>query len=68
MSGAAQAARQKSAPPAAVKDFNEKMVRFHTSKEATEMTLFLTECQPENAPEPAPPPKKPAAGSASFSP
>ncbi|MYG26334.1 MAG: cell filamentation protein Fic, partial [Boseongicola sp. SB0677_bin_26] len=39
-----------SIPAARLQDFNEKMVRFHTDKDATEMMRFLIECQPKNAP------------------
>lgn len=36
-----------SVPAARVKDFNEKMVRFYLSRDATEMMAFLWECHPE---------------------
>jgi len=36
-----------SVPAAAVKKFNEKMIRFYLSKEATEMMEFLMACHPE---------------------
>lgn len=48
-----------SVPAARLQDFNEKMVRFYTGKDATEMMHFLIECQPKNAPKPAP---KPSSG------
>ena len=37
-----------------LQDFNEKMVRFYTAKDATEMMGFLIECQPKDAPTPKP--------------
>ena len=43
-----------SVPAARLQDFNEKMVRFYTDKDATEMMHFLIECQPKNAPSPKP--------------
>ena len=43
-----------SVPAALVQDFNEKMVRFYTDKDATEMMGFLVECQPKDAPDPKP--------------
>lgn len=43
-----------SVPAARLQDFNEKMVRFYTDKDATEMMHFLIECQPKNAPTPKP--------------
>lgn len=43
-----------SVPAARLQDFNEKMVRFYTEKDATEMMHFLIECQPKNAPTPKP--------------
>ena len=42
-----------SIPAARLQDFNEKMVRFYTDKDATEMMHFLIECQPKNAPSPS---------------
>ncbi|MYH59300.1 MAG: cell filamentation protein Fic [Boseongicola sp. SB0675_bin_26] len=39
-----------SIPAARLQDFNEKMVRFCTGKDATEMMRFLIECQPKSAP------------------
>jgi len=36
-----------SVPAAKVQAFNEKMVRFYLSKDATEMMAFLIECHPE---------------------
>lgn len=45
-----------SVPAARLQDFNEKMVRFYTEKDATEMMHFLIECQPKNAPMPKPTP------------
>ena len=45
-----------SVPAARLQDFNEKMVRFYTDKEATEMMGFLIECQPKDAPKPKPAP------------
>ena len=41
-----------SVPASRSQDFNEKMVRFYTDKDATEMMAFLIECQLKNAPEP----------------
>jgi len=43
-----------SVPAARLQDFNEKMVRFYTDKDATEMMHFLIECQSKNAPKPKP--------------
>ncbi|MCY4007534.1 MAG: hypothetical protein OXE84_12040 [Rhodobacteraceae bacterium] len=43
-----------SVPAARATEFNEKMVRFYTSKDATEMIRFLIDCQPKNAPTPKP--------------
>lgn len=37
-----------SIPAAKAKDFNEKMVRFYLSKDATEMISFLVGCHPES--------------------
>ena len=34
-----------SVPAAKARDFNEKMVRFYITKDATEMISFLVECQ-----------------------
>lgn len=51
-----------SVPAARFQDFNEKMVRFYTEKDATEMMHFLIECQPKNAPTPKPIPS-PSSGS-----
>ena len=45
-----------SVPASRLQDFNEKMVRFYTDKEATEMMGFLIECQPKDAPKPKPAP------------
>ena len=39
-----------SIPAARLQDFNEKMVRFYTDKDATEMMRLLIECQPKSAP------------------
>lgn len=39
-----------SVPASRLQDFNEKMVRFYTDKDATEMMHFLIECQPMNTP------------------
>lgn len=36
-----------SVPAQRAGDFNEKMVRFYTSRDATEMMAFLVECHPE---------------------
>jgi hypothetical protein len=36
-----------SVPAAKAQEFNEKMVRFHLSKDATEMMGFLTGCHPD---------------------
>lgn len=36
-----------SVPAARAQEFNEKMVRFYLSKEATEMMLFLASCHPD---------------------
>ena len=36
-----------SIPAAKAQDFNEKMVRFYTTKDATEMMAFLVACHPE---------------------
>jgi hypothetical protein len=36
-----------SVPAAAVKKFNEKMIRFYLSKEATEMMELLMACHPD---------------------
>mgnify|MGYP001500263038 CR=1 FL=1 len=36
-----------SVPAARVQEFNEKMVRFYLSKEATEMMAFLVSCHPD---------------------
>lgn len=36
-----------SVPAARVQEFNEKMVRFYLSKDATEMIVFLAGCHPE---------------------
>lgn len=36
-----------SIPAAKAQEFNEKMVRFYLSKEATEMMMFLSECHPD---------------------
>ena len=41
-----------SVPAARVQDFNEKMVRFYTEKDATEMLDFLIDCQPKDSPAP----------------
>lgn len=41
-----------SVPAARRQEFNEKMVRFFTEKDATEMMGFLIDCQPKNAPKP----------------
>lgn len=41
-----------SVPAVRLQDFNEKMVRFYTGKDGTEMMLFLADCQPKNAPKP----------------
>lgn len=40
-----------SVPASRAQEFNEKMVRFYTDKEATEMMHFLFECQPKDAPQ-----------------
>lgn len=45
-----------SVPAKRAQEFNEKMVRFYTSKDATEMMRFLIDCQPKNAPTPKPKP------------
>ncbi|MCL2162418.1 MAG: cell filamentation protein Fic, partial [Betaproteobacteria bacterium] len=34
-------------PAAKAQDFNEKMVRFYLSKDATEMMAFLVGCHPD---------------------
>ncbi|KAA1195160.1 Fic family protein [Photorhabdus heterorhabditis] len=36
-----------SVPAAKLHEFNEKMVRFYLSKDATEMMMFLVDCHPE---------------------
>jgi hypothetical protein len=36
-----------SVPAARAKAFNEKMVRFYLTKDATEMMTFLADCHPE---------------------
>ena len=36
-----------SVPAAKVQEFNEKMVRFYLSKDATEMMTFLAGCHPD---------------------
>lgn len=36
-----------SIPAAGAQDFNEKMVRFYRSKDATEMMAFLVRCHPD---------------------
>jgi hypothetical protein len=36
-----------SVPAAKAQEFNEKMVRFYLSKEATEMVAFLVCCHPQ---------------------
>jgi hypothetical protein len=36
-----------SVPAAKAQEFNEKMVRFHLSKDATEMMSFLAGCHPD---------------------
>jgi len=36
-----------SVPAAKAHEFNEKMVRFYLSKDATEMMAFLVDCHPE---------------------
>lgn len=36
-----------SVPAAKAQEFNEKMVRFYLTKDATEMMLFLVDCHPE---------------------
>jgi hypothetical protein len=46
-----------SVPAAKTQEFNEKMVRFYLSKNATEMMAFLAECHP-NADVIMPPPEK----------
>lgn len=38
-----------SVPAARIQEFNEKMVRFYLSKDATEMMAFLASCHPELA-------------------
>ena len=38
-----------SVPAARAQEFNEKMVRFYLSKEATEMIAFLVDCHPDAA-------------------
>jgi len=38
-----------SVPAARAQEFNEKMVRFYLSKDATEMMAFLAECHPDAA-------------------
>lgn len=38
-----------SVPAARAQEFNEKMVRFYLTKEATEMMAFLVDCHPEAA-------------------
>ena len=43
-----------SVPAARSQDFNEKMVRFYTDRDATEMMDFLIEIQPNDAPKPKP--------------
>ena len=45
-----------SVPAKRAQEFNEKMVRFYTKKDATEMMHFLIDCQPKNAPTPKPRP------------
>ena len=39
-----------SVPAARAQEFNEKMVRFYQSKDATEMMAFLVSCHPDSAP------------------
>lgn len=43
-----------SVPAKRAQEFNEKMVRFYTDKDGTEMMHFLFECQPKNASIPKP--------------
>ena len=43
-----------SVPAVRAQEFNEKMVRFYTSKDATEMMGFLIDCEPKDAPKPKP--------------
>lgn len=43
-----------SVPAAKEQEFNEKMVRFYLSKDATEMMLFLASCHPDAATNPNP--------------
>ena len=38
-----------SGPAARAQEFNEKMVRFYVTKDATEMISFLSNCHPEAA-------------------
>ena len=45
-----------SVPAKRAQEFNEKMVRLYTKKDATEMMHFLIDCQPKNAPTPKPRP------------
>lgn len=41
-----------SVPAARAQEFNEKMIRFYVTREATEMLAFLTCCHPESGPQP----------------
>lgn len=43
-----------SVPAASAQQFNEKMVRFYLTRDATEMMAFLAECHPDAVPAPAP--------------
>ncbi len=43
-----------SVPAVRAQEFNEKMVRFYTSKDATEMMGFLIDCEPKDAPKSKP--------------
>lgn len=46
-----------SVPAARAQEFNEKMVRFYKSKDATEMMGFLIDCEPKDPSKPRPAPK-----------
>lgn len=45
-----------SVPAARAQEFNEKMVRFYVTREATEMLAFLASCHPEAGSRPGPAP------------
>lgn len=40
-----------SVPAIRAREFNEKMVRFYTGRDGSEMMEFLYDCRPENVPE-----------------